>query len=349
MNTSPESYSEIELAAADWLSRRDSGLTSAQEMELSGWLSTDPRHAKAFHELAGAWRRLDLVRDGGKPAVERTTERPRRAMMVRFPQVVVVAMAASIVIAAVAWRLRPAGENRFATTASTATGVTRSLPLPDGSMVQLNRDSAVAVRYESTGRHVRLIRGEAHFTVAQDKSKPFIVSVGQVAVRAVGTAFNVRLTSASVEVLVTEGKVAVDDAGKGHSLLAATQTRPREDAVLAAGERVVVPLDSIPPVPVAVAEVPAEEIRHALAWKEPRLEFDTVPLKDIVAEFNRFNRHRLLIADTTLENLRFGGTFPADDYESLVRLLVRNYGVTAETQADQTILRLAPANQAAQR
>jgi transmembrane sensor len=76
-------------------------------------------------------------------------------------------------------------------------------------------------------------------------------------------------------------------------------------------------------------------------WQEQRLEFDAVPLKMIVAEFNRYNRHRLVVADEKLETLRFGGTFPATDYDSFVRLLVRNYDVVAETRRDQTILRLA--------
>jgi transmembrane sensor len=341
MSTSPESYNEIELAAAEWLSRQDGGLTATQETELARWLARDPRHAEAFHELAAAWGQLDLVRRGSAPIRELPAAR-----LVRFPRTIALAMAASIAVAAIAWHVRSRGDAPFATAAITDAGATRSLQLPDGSIAQLNANSAVEVRYDLTSRHVRLLRGEAHFTVARNKSKPFIVVVGQVAVRAVGTAFNVRLTSASVEVLVTEGRVSVDDAGKRQSLLLGSKPREGEDPVLAAGERVVVSLTpaQAAPATATVAVVPAVEIKKALAWKEPRLEFDTVPLKTIVAEFNRHNEYKLMIADVRLEILRFGGTFPANDYESLVRLLVQNYGVVAETQEHQTILRLAPVN-----
>jgi len=56
---------------------------------------------------------------------------------------------------------------------------------------------------------VRLVRGEAHFTVAKNPARPFIVEAGGVAVRAVGTAFDVRHADGAIEVLVTEGKVHV--------------------------------------------------------------------------------------------------------------------------------------------
>src|SRR5260370_1274200 len=66
---------------------------------------------------------------------------------------------------------------------------------------------------------VRLTRGEAHLAVAKDSSRPFIVTAGGVSVRAVGTAFNVRRVEQRVEVFVTEGKVRIDSAAKGESLL----------------------------------------------------------------------------------------------------------------------------------
>ena len=65
--------------------------------------------------------------------------------------------------------------------------------------------------------------GEAYFTVAKNPGRPFVVAAGGVGVRAVGTAFNVRLDSDAVEVLVTEGRVQVSRSGfddEGSSLVA---------------------------------------------------------------------------------------------------------------------------------
>jgi len=61
-----------------------------------------------------------------------------------------------------------------------------------------------------------------------------------------------------------------------------------------------------------------------------------------VDEFNRYNRHKLVIADPRLAARRFGGTFAVGDHEELVRLLEANFGVMAERGATATRLRLAP-------
>ena len=81
--------------------------------------------------------------------------------------------------------------------------------LADGSVVELNRGAVVTERFTPDERRVQLVRGEAHFKVAKDLSRPFVVEVAGIAVRAVGTALNVRLDSAAVDILVTEGQVSV--------------------------------------------------------------------------------------------------------------------------------------------
>ena len=91
---------------------------------------------------------------------------------------------------------------------------------------------------------------------------------------------------------------------------------------------------------VSPIEVSAVEIKQTLAWQSRRLDFDATPLADIVAEINRYNRHQLVIADDRLNDRRFGGSFPAGDYETFVRMLEANFEVVAERGKDETRLRL---------
>jgi hypothetical protein len=61
------------------------------------------------------------------------------------------------------------------------------------------------------------------------------------------------------------------------------------------------------------------------------------------AEFNRLNRHQLIIADPALNSLRIGGTFRPDNVEGFVRLLATTLEVRADPAgADRTILRRIP-------
>jgi transmembrane sensor len=81
------------------------------------------------------------------------------------------------------------------------------------------------------------------------------------------------------------------------------------------------------------------QVQRALAWQERRLEFDAVPLAEVVREFNRYNRRQLVISDPQLAAKRFSGTFRADGYETLVRLLEDDFGVTATRSGREIVLR----------
>lgn len=332
----------IEAAAAVWISRRDAGMTEAETSAFLRWLQEDGRHAEVFAELDATWKsfnRLQVAKPAGaaKPDPALLAPRTRSRSRLTWAAAALTA-AAAITFLLLAWPhpVAPAGLRQDVVT---AVGVLQRTVLPDGSVVQVNTDSAVEVQYTATERRVRLVRGEAHFTVAKNPDRPFIVSAGQVAVRAVGTAFNVRLRSSAVEVLVTEGKVQVNDSVQGGSLL---MPQPGvETPLLVANERALIPTQAVTGrAAAAVTPVAEVEVSRALAWQERRLEFYDVPLREVVAEFNRYNTHQIVIADSRLLERRFTSTFRPDGYPEFVRLLEGEYGVVAEPGADRTVLRL---------
>jgi len=340
----PADHEAIEAAAAVWLSLRDRGLDESETAEFMRWLQQDARHADTFNALDRTWRdfnRIAAARPTGvaEPDLLTPRLRPRRRLAATFGP----ALAAAAALA-LAW----VGFQQFhgaRPTAETVIGAYQRLDLPDGSVVQLNTDSAVDVKYSDTERRVILRRGEAHFTVAKNPARPFVVGAAGVAVRAVGTAFNVRLRPDNVEVLVTEGRVQVNDAARGNSLLG--QTGQGEPSLLQKGEKAVVPaeppeVDAVAAPPAVVIPVVPEEVERALAWQERRLMFEGTPLGEAVEEFNRHNTHKLVVADPRLAGQRFGGTFRADGYEAFVALLEANFGVAAERHEGRTLLRLAP-------
>ena len=320
----------IEVAAANWLVRRDGGLAPAGERELAAWLRADPRHAAAFAALAETWALIGEVRHES-PSVSRGR---RRAVW--FP--LALGAAAALATAYTGWWRpaqigRTAAEAPFALMAATEVGALRRVALPDGSVIQLNTDSAVDVHFTKGERRVELSRGEAHFTVAKNRARPFIVGAAGVSVRVVGTVFNVRLRADSVDVLVTEGNVRI---GPDVEVAAV----PATHSELSAGQKVSVLLSAPPAAVLVPLDMAASEIKQALAWQARRLDFDSVPLADIVAEFNRYNRHQLVVVDAQLETRRFGGSFPAGDHATLVRMLETNFHVAAERRGDETWLRL---------
>ena len=171
--------------AADWLSRRDRGFSSDEQAGFDAWLSADPSQARAMAEVGAAWKFLLRPRESGRAAlVEQEIDalRRRRLRRRRFGAAVFTSLAAA---AAVVFLLRANFDHHLPRT--DVVTVAR-LPHPelrtlsDGSVVELNATAEIAVDFSAARRDVRLVRGEAHFSVAKDASRPFVVSAGGVQV-----------------------------------------------------------------------------------------------------------------------------------------------------------------------
>src|SRR5262249_32846254 len=106
-----------------------------------------------------------------------------------------------------AWQMHRVNTAKATGTYAPAIGHHQTITLPDGSAVQLNTDSQVQVAYDGEHRRLRLLRGEALFTVAPDPGKPFEVQAANSLTRAIGTAFSVHLEGRQVDVTVTQGTV----------------------------------------------------------------------------------------------------------------------------------------------
>jgi transmembrane sensor len=337
-NPAATSAETIAATAADWLARRDRGLTAAEQDTYLTWLRSDPRHAEAVARHAavlermmglGAWQ-PELSADPNPDLFAPPARRPWRGLAP------VLALAAALVVGFLIWS--PESDSPTAP-AKTYLRVNERQALADGSLVELKDGSRLDVQFTPGERRVRLI-GEAHFTVAKNPDRPFIVEALGVEVRAVGTAFNVRVDAASVEVLVTEGKVRVDEPARLAVMSAPTPTAPapaEPEVFLTAGQQVVVPLAASAPAPV-VATVSKAQIRTALEWQTPRLQFFETPLADAIAEFNRHNAAPLVLADPSLGAVPIGGTFRVDNVAGFVRLLELTVDVRSEPQDDGILL-----------
>lgn len=313
-------------AAAEWLVRRDRGLTAAEQDEFLQWLAADPRHGEwfALHRCTvGDFSALAQWRpehsEEPNPDLLAPPQRPMRWFV---PLVLAAAAAVALVL-----QWRPAVPASPVATPAPANELERRI-LEDGSSVELNRGAQVTVDFNDRERRVTLVRGEALFTVAKNPLRPFIVTAGGVAVRAVGTAFAVRLDSTAVEVLVTEGQVAVSGGQADHPVVPAP--------LVVAGERAVVPRAQ-PGSTQILAVTPAETAR-LLSWQPQLLDFSSAPLASALAEFNRRNRVQFVLADPELAAMPVIASIRSDNVEGFARFLAASPGVQLERAGDNEIV-----------
>jgi transmembrane sensor len=349
----------IEKAAGDWIARLDRGLSPREAADFAAWEAADPRHAAELSRLKATWHSLDTADEVPEimqlaQEIDEKQNQPWRTRWRRSWTLVIGGAAAAAVILGWAMSLMSSRTVRTgsaepmvaARTYKVVPSAAQRLTLADGTVVELNADSAVEPAFSPEQRLVRLVRGEAHFAVARDAVRPFVVQAGHVAVRAVGTAFNVRFASAAIEVLVTHGKVRVDDAVKGESLIsplervAEVAATTVEAPVLVAGQRILI--SDTMTAPVAPTAITPAEIERALAWQGTQLIFGGTSLEEAVAAFNSFNRQQLLLGDASLRTRRLGGTFRADNLDAFVRLLETGFEISAEPRGEnQIVLRAA--------
>ena len=336
---------QIEDQAAEWMVLHDRGFTPAQQDAFLQWLAADAAHREALRRYQALWTEFDLLAQwrpehSAQPNPDLLARTPRRGM--RHGHWGALSLVAAGVALLVAWF----PQSRFTADSPTSMEASayRQQVLPDGSTVDFNAGAHVVVQFSPNERRVVLVQGEAQFSVAKHPTRPFVVRAGGMDVRAVGTAFNVKLAGGQVEVLVTEGTVQVaaqmppSDPGRAANRLGTGLVL----AELTAGHRTIIPF-ARPATPPEVVAVPPAEIEQLLDWKPRLFDFDATPLSEVVAAFNQRNTVQLRLADPALQALPVVASIRSDNLDGFVRLLEATMSVRAEQRgANEIVLRRAP-------
>ena len=184
------------------------------------------------------------------------------------------------------------------TSYSTSLGQVRTFTLEDGSEVDLDTQSALRTRLSLTHRNVELQRGQALFAPSHDLLRPFEVTVNQHVVHATGTRFLIdRKSDDEFQTLVAEGRIEV---------------RPKDNTTsdppmqtIAAGQVL-----TVGPNGTHVDELTTSQVERRLAWLHDMIDLDET-LAEAVAEFNRYNKRKLVIDDRDLDALPVKGRYDA--------------------------------------
>lgn len=326
--------------AATWVRRRDEGLDEEGRRQLRAWLAADASHAAAFALADTAGTELDWPLHSGTvdEVIAGLESRAQKRRTRRLAAGSIVALA--VVAFVMAGRFFKV-EQPAITPASLVVLAPNTRTLPDGTVVELKDDAEIQVDFSGIPRSVTLVRGTAHFQVSRNPARPFVVTAAGVTARAVGTAFVVELSSHTVSVLVTEGRVAVNKSpaatatASNPPILHATSSL----AVLEVGRAVNVPLAETNVLPPAINALQDMELEEKLSWRIPRVEFSGTPLKDVIAILNRHNRRQFVIADASLGGLALSGLLRADKTDALVKMLESEFSVKAEQREQQIVLR----------
>ena len=335
----------IKQEAGAWIVKIDQGqLSSEQAAELHQWMGKSDYHRSYLEKLAHNWDCMSILQEladlfplqpssqssglGGKPSV--LARLKSRLAKLQNPSIWGSALAAFALVAILITSQQP---NQFAT----EIGQQASYQLPDGTTVFLNTNSQLKVDYSQDRRRVYLIKGEAHFDVAKNPQRPFMVYAGEGMVWAVGTAFNVRYISNNnnryVDVTVTEGTVKVFADLEPPASYDPKPTQASQEQLVDAGKSVQyskvikATQSTLPPV-----------LEQKLAWQQGALIFKGETLQQAIQEIARYTDKELIITDPTIKSIRVGGHYKTDDIDGLLVSISESLDIKLERKGSQLYL-----------
>jgi transmembrane sensor len=319
--------SDAAAAAAAWYARLHAdNATPADRAAFGSWLAAEDAHDRAWHDLVSAARVLDEARDD--PALlaliaETRSEAPAsppRRWLPMAAALVLLTICGTAALVVDRHATHPETQNA-AVRYATPIGRSRDILLSDGTLMTLDAESAVRVSASGTTRRVAIDRGQAFFKVAHDARRPFVVSAGGNSVTALGTQFAVRTATDRVMVSLVEGSVRVDTPAFGRAM------------TLAPGNTLTIGASGL--------QLTRGGAGTTTGWRKGELTFDATPLKEVIAELNRYTVQHIEISDAQLGTRVFSGVLKTDGGGLALADALSAYGVAHVTYVSRTRLVLA--------
>lgn len=343
------SKEQIQEQACLWISRMDRGLSRNEQQDLVIWCNQNTVHHSTLLEMASYWDDVSVLNElSGLFPLEKIKKQSNK--LVSF------ALAASIALVSLFSTnalmnksflpFIPSFNEQALTQTQTLTspiGEQNSFTMSDGTHIQLNTNSIVEVAYTASYRQLTLVRGEARFDVAKDKSRPFTVSAGEKYFTALGTIFNVQKSDDyEMELMVTEGLVLITKASEALEVLKQTLLTSTENTsasnlpgiLVKSGEKAVIEHN----IASHVQKISLDQVQRDLAWQQGMLIFDGESLSDALIEISRYTSSRFEIVNPEIAKVKISGYFKANDIDGLLASLNSNFDISFSKSNNNIIL-----------
>ena len=180
-----------------------------------------------------------------------------------------------------------------------------TIELPDGTNVVLNSASQLSY-LNNFGENVRRVQlnGEAYFKVAHDEKCAFIVQVGDLEVKVLGTSFNVSAyeDAKDVTVVLLEGKVGVYAQKMSH--------------IMKPGDKIEYNK--------ATHRITATQVHPSdyIEWTKGNIYFEKESLENIMKTLSRIYDVEIRFDSNKLPNEYFTGTIPVGGIQNALNILM---------------------------
>lgn len=290
----------------------DGSLDAEGHAALRRWIRETPENRTYFHHTVSVWRATGIIANADgfdvEKAIGKFNKETGRVAVRRMDQY---KYALRISAAAVIFLLGGISMFFFLKQSEQVTpvvveaykeyvvevpdGAKSKVTFPDGSVVWLNAGSRLTYNsdFAKESRNIKL-SGEGYFEVSKNKELPFVVNTGELAVKVLGTKFNLKSYEEDSEVKVTlkEGAVKV---GNFPTDAAPIELKPNQRFTFRkAGLSM---------------QVDSVDASHIDNWRNGAMTFDKVPLEEIVKELRRLYNIPIQIESDKLKKIVYYSDF----------------------------------------
>lgn len=336
---------EISLGeACDWIAKIDRGLSETETLDFQKWIYAKPSNLPQMLKTAKIWDKMDDLERLSDIFPQNQVKRKKTSMTWA-------ALAASVVLAfsLVLYNVSDMFYNKpqivvsqaIESTYQTKIGEIDTITLPDNSVLVLNTNTIVHMKYTNDARVLELQKGEIHIDVAHDNSRPLSVLANGKMMQAVGTSFNVEVTADLVELIVTDGKVLVENKSTNQfkADLANHKIKlPHSSLAVSKGEKIDLDNDEKPKNVKKVIKLTSIDIMSSLSWQERKLIFRGESLAYVINEISRYTDLKIeLENDEKLKKINVVGVFKTGDVTELLVEFEKHFNITHEKTSENKI------------
>jgi len=312
---------DLEEAAA-WFVRLNTTTVAFETLQAHKEWRKLPGKLEAYRQIEKTWRQTGQI--DGHPLITTALDDIRARSAARQDRrrrpltIVIIGVAAGLIVTILT--LGVMTSRLSGATYKTDIGEQRLIQLADGSKVRLDTATKIKVHFDRGTRRIRLDDGRAFFDVAHDATRPFIVDAGQASVRALGTRFDVRQDAGATQVTLIQGRVEV----RGRAQTSAKPVELRPGQQVTAGQ--------------ALSAPKAADVSAATSWTTGQIVFHAVPLRQAIAEINRYSLHHIELDPAYRGEAPVTGIFDTGDVEAFTSSVSALRGLSVERQADGALL-----------
>lgn len=323
----PAAEAALAEVASEWFVRMRGPDAARDRAAFEAWLAESPNHRILYDRIALRWDQAGLV--GHTPsgqARQGLPEKPARppAALRRYAIAAGIALllGTAVVLQHRAAAPGPAAGSGAAIAAIASDIGIRRVRLADGSIVTLDADTRLQLRFTDKERRLVLLGGRARFEVAHDAARPFVVAANRREVVATGTIFDVSLRDGKVAVVLLRGGVDVRDRSAGASSTLLARLAPAQSVTLAPDAQ------SAQVKPVAASRAD---------WPSGMIEFDGTPLREVLAIANRYSARHIVLGDPAIGGLAVTGVYRIGDPTALAAALAAAFDLRVAMREDRSI------------